>query len=253
MSDNYDEALDVILNDISVKGLVDEVKSLYDGKELIVKLDVNLDSHGAFDWQKPDPTILINPNTGLSIANICHELIHAVQYKNGFPIIRNDLYKDKRTKVATELLSNILHIQLAHEFDKRGISVKEYFHPTISTIKNVLKKRKKKDIKELPVLRIQYDAIVYLRIFYEAKYLTPQEKKYIGDTFKKYSPTAYDLAKELKVIIDKNNNLTPDGSAKSICNCFEHLNGNNASSKRSDFVVNLYSNSVKEINDNYSF
>ena len=146
MTDKHDETLKIILEDEKVKELVDEVRKLYGGKELIVILDSGLDSHGAYDWQKPEPTILINPITGLSVANICHELIHAVQFKNGYPIIKSDLYKDKRKKVATELLSNILHIQLVIEFNSKGLSVKEYLDPTIGTIKKVLKKRKKKQM-----------------------------------------------------------------------------------------------------------
>jgi hypothetical protein len=248
---NHDIKLNSILDDPIVNGIVEEVEALYEGKSLIIHFDENLDSHGAFHWEVNEPTISINPKTGMTRSNICHELIHAIQSKNGFPFIRSNIYKDKRAKVITELISNLLHINLVYEFRKKKIDVSEYLTPTINQIKVVLKKRKKKEVKALPLLRIHYDSLVFLRIFYEAKYLPAQEKEYIKMLFKKFSPTAYELTFELIHIINKRNPIEAKECCLALFDCLNHLNGKNATKDRVDFIENNYIDSVRELKAKY--
>lgn len=247
----YINKFNLLVEDSRVKNIVAEVEQLYEGKELQVHLDETLNAHGGFDWQADRPTIHLNPKTGINKSTICHELLHAIQFKRGYPFIQNNIYNDKRQKVIQELVSNILHIHLVHEFDKRGLQVEEYLSATIKAIKINLKKRKKSDIKNLPILRIHYDASVYLRIFYEAIYLGAQEKVYIGSLFKQYSPVANELSIELRKKIDSNNVLEPAGCAEAIFDCLSLLNGSNISSGRPDFVQNLYIDSSNELRQKY--
>jgi hypothetical protein len=244
---NYQDKLNNILNDPTVSGIVKEVEALYEGKSIVIHIDEELDSHGGVHWQEKEPTISINPKTGITRANICHELIHAIQLKSGFPFIRSNIYKDKRSKVLMELISNLLHINLVSEFNKRGIDVSDYLSPTINQIKVGLKKRKKKEVKTIPLLRIHYDSLVFLRIFYEAKYLPLQEKEYIKLLFKKFSPTAYELTFELVEIIEKRNPVEPNGCFQALLDCLNHLNGENATRNRFDFIENHYIDSTNEL------
>lgn len=250
--EKYPDELNKILKDPIVEKLIGEVENLYENKSLVILVDENMDSHGGFHWEANIPTISINPKSGINKSNLCHELIHALQLKNGFPFIRSNIYKDQRSKVVQELVSNLLHINLLNEFKNRKIDAEEYISPTIQSIKVVLKKRKKKEVKTIPLLRIHYDSLVFLRIFYEAKHLNLQEKNYIELLFKKYSPTAYDLTFELMDIINKRNPLEAEGCILALVDCLNHLNSiKNASSKRLDFLNNLYIDSINELNDKY--
>lgn len=248
----YHNKLNDILDDPTVNDTVKEVEALYQGKSLVVHLEEKLDSHGGFHWENMEPTISINPKAGLTKSNICHELVHAIQLKRGFPFIRSNIYKDKRAKVLTELISNLLHINLVSEFNNRKIDIAEYLSPTIDQIKKGLKKRKKKEVKTIPLLRIHYDSLVFLRIFYEAKYLSSQEKEYIKLLFKRFSPTAYDLTFELLAIIGKRNPIEPKGCFLALLDCLNHLNGKNATKNRIDFVENQYIDSVNELKAKYN-
>lgn len=247
----YQTELNTILDDPLVRDLVNEVENLYGERKLLVELNENLGFHGGFDWEAEQPTIHLNSITGINKSNICHELIHAIQFASGFPVIKSNIYKDKRETVIGELISNILHIHLVSEFKKRNIGVDGYLSPTIVAIKKVLNNRKKKEIKTLSILRIHYEALAYLRIFYEAIYLDSQEKKYIGNLFCRYSPVAYELTFEIKKTIDKKNVLEPKGCTQAISDCLILLNGNNSSSCRLDFVVDMYSDSLHELHGKY--
>ncbi|OUR83002.1 hypothetical protein A9Q82_06030 [Cycloclasticus sp. 46_120_T64] len=247
----YPDELNEILENLSVKKIINEVETLYEGKSLEIIIAHDLDSHGGFHWEAEVPTISVNPRTGINKSNICHELIHATQFKKGFPFIRSNIYKDKRGKVVQELVSNLLHINLVKEFNNREISVEEYLSPTIDQIKKELKKRKKKEVKTIPFLRIHYDALVFLRIFYEGKYLSSQEKNYIKLLFKKFSPTAYDLTFELMNIINKSNPTEPEGCALALLDCLNFLNGSNVTRKIPDFMENQYVDSLNELKDKY--
>ena len=249
----YPNELTEILENFTLKHLLKEVEALYEGESLIILLDKNLDSHGAFHWEADKPTISINPKSGINMSNICHELIHALQLKKGFPFIRSNIYNDKRAIIVRELVSNILHIHFCFVSTNRKINTEEYISPTIKKMKTTLKSRKKKQIRTLPLLRIHYDSLAFLRIFYEAKHLNSKEKNHIKHLFKKYSPIAYDLTFELISIINKRNPINPEGSMLAILDCLNHLNGvNNVSSKRPDYSENLYLDSIHELKVKYN-
>jgi hypothetical protein len=247
----YQTELNAILDDPLVRDLIIEVEHLYGERKLLVELNESMGFHGGFLWEAEQPTIHLNSKAGINKSNICHELIHAIQFALGFPVIKSNIYEDKREAVIGELISNILHIHLVSEFKKRNLSVDGYLSPTIVAIKKGLSSRKKKDIKALPIIRIHYDALVYLRIFYEATYLDSQERKYIGSLFCRYSPVAYELTFEIKKTIDKRNVLEPKGCAQAILDCLILLNGNNSSSHRLDCVTNMYIASLNELHGKY--
>ena len=249
---SIDNRIQEILEDPQVKTLVAEVEEKFDGNKLIIVKEDSSDSHGGFDWQAQKPTIYLNPKSGINKSNICHELIHALQLKIGFPFIKRNIYPDKRERVIGELNSNILHIHLVSIFKKLGISTKGYLDPTIFQIKKVLTKRKKNEINSLPIFRIHFDSLVCLRIFYEAVFLNTKGKNHLLELFKKYSPISYNLSLEMKNIIDKENVLQPAGSTRAILKCLNLLNQQNASSKQRDFMEDFYIESVKELNGAYA-
>ncbi len=251
MKESPDDLLKTILSQPSIKKLIAEVEDVYGGKSIETQLGMNDKSHGAFDWTLDHAKILINPDTGLNEANLAHELVHALQYKQGFPFLDQTGYQDKRHKVLRGLNSNILHIHLAEELEKRGFSVKDYFDPTVSEMVRVLSRRKSKETKELPILRIHYDAVEILRMYYERSYLTQNQQGQLSALQARKSPVAKKLSLELKEIIDSHDVTTPEGSAYALRDCLINLNGENASSRRSDYESGMYDKSIEEIEEKF--
>lgn len=190
--------------------LLKDVESQYSSDaNFIIKSTVNY--QGAFDYQNEKPTFIFRTDC-LNESNIAHELIHALQYKNGFPIIIKNLTNDKRFEIIKELNSNLLHISLVKEMINRGISPKDYIKEVVEKVKKFIKD----DIQVQQMYhgkkeRRHYDALMLLRIEYEAIYMKKIEKEKIYRMYKRKMPEVYNLFVKIKTIISANDPSTPSG------------------------------------------
>ena len=190
--------------------LIQEIENIY-SKKIVIQIDNDMDSLGGFDYQKESPTFVFRDDT-LTESNIAHELIHALQLKKGFPIIIQNLTYDEKFLVIRELNSNLLHISLVKEMTDRGISVKEYIKVTIKKIKRFIKDSKKvNEMRNTIIERKHFDAIILLRIEYEAIYLNKVEKEQILKKYKTNYLEAYNLFIEINSIIEKKDMYTVEG------------------------------------------
>lgn len=138
-------------------------------------------------------------------------MTHALQLNYGFPIIIKNLTKDKRFDVIRELNSNLLHINLVNELKKRELPIKEYIKPTIDKLIKFIKDHKNiQKFRNLSYERTHYDAIVLLRLEYEAIHITLRDKEIVYKKYKEYLPEVYSLFLKVKNIILKYDMNNPE-------------------------------------------
>jgi hypothetical protein len=230
-----------ILTSRKLSLLIQDVRRLYNSDEIIFEIEKQAYGHGAFDPMSNTPRILINSQTGLNESLIAHELIHAIQMKEGFISSLNGIYQDKRETVIIYLNSNILHIPLVRTMKERGFSIKKYFAPTLFNIKRGLEEIQKETIYQRPFIRVHYESAAYLRLNYEATYLSMNEKYHFYQLFKRKSPVAASLGDEMVTIIDKCNPLTPRGNIRALYECLKLINSRDLSQKTSGYFPGAYS------------
>ncbi|WP_345972237.1 hypothetical protein [Sulfurimonas diazotrophicus] len=215
------------------------LKSLLTTSEKLVKLKTEVEeafgvpalfyinptlSHlGGYDHIRAQPTFVFHPDH-INESNIAHEMIHALQKKSGFPIIIKDLVNDKRFTVIQELNSNLLHINLVEQMSNRGIDVKPYISSTITKLQNFIhNKSDVKKMRSIGIPRTHYDAIVLLRLKYEAVYIPESRKRKTYRLYKSRYPEAYDLFTELVNIIDTYNMHAPETTKEAFKKCLQLL------------------------------
>jgi len=202
----------LIKDSIKLVLLLEEVEILYD-KKAIFTIDNNLKAQGGFDYQNIVPSFTFRSDT-INEANIAHELIHALQYKQGFPIIIKNLTTDKRFDVIKELNSNLLHIGLVEEMKKREIPIKDYIVNVVEDMKTFINDDTKvTNMKNAIPERKHYDALQLLRLEFEANYLSKNDKDGIYKMYKKKMPEVYKLFVRMIQIIKKFNMQTGEGVA----------------------------------------
>lgn len=243
----HKEVVATFLSDRAVSDLVKEIQEKY-GEDPIIKIDDTLESQGAYDWGSSPPSIFLNPLTGLNKENLCHEMVHVLQFSEDFFIVSSAVYRDLRKSVVKELNSNILHIHLTSEFRKRKISSKKYLISALQRAENALKKRTPESIKNFIPLRLHYDAIFYLRIVYEANFLTKAEKRKWHRMYLKYAPNVFPISASLQKIINKTNALNPDGAMEALLNCLQYLDSDLAA-RTSEYGPSPYKTSIDEIKE----
>ena len=222
--------------------LIKKVADAYKSKKVTLKMDPTLDFlHGAFDPGQSTPTILFNPKTGISESNFAHELIHALQIRQGFPTVpKFKGFDDKRGTVLRELCSNIMHIALADTMLRMGFSLEEYLRPTLESISKELSNRRDDSETKMIFLRSHYEASVYLRLHLEAKFLSKKEKQKFESLFDRKAPIAKSVGKELIKIIEKYDTHSPDGAITALYVCVKFLNIKDLSKYYSDYAPNAY-------------
>lgn len=254
--DNADEVtikqLTGIIHSNKLERLIDEVIDLYQKDRLILLIDDNLESHGGFDPDSKTPKVLLNSKTGISESNLAHELIHAVQIKQGYPTVPK-MFKDRRNNVLRELCSNIMHIPLTDIMLKSEFSIEEYLRPTLNSISKVLSARDNKAETRMIFLRAHYEATVYLRLHYEAKFLSSKERQYFESLFESKAPIAKALGKELINIINKYDIHSPRGAIIALYECVEFFNNKDLSTYYSDYASNTYSPYIQYWRKKYPF
>ncbi len=222
--------------------LIKKVADAYRSKKVTLKMDPTLDFlHGAFDPEQATPTILFNPKTGISESNFAHELIHALQIRQGYPTVpKFKGFNDKRGAVLRELCSNIMHISLADTMLRMGFSLEEYLRPTLEGICKVLSNRRDDSETKMIFLRSHYEASVYLRLHFEAKFLSKKQKQTFESLFERKAPIAKSIGKELIKIIEKCDTHSPDGAITALYICVKFLNIKDLSKYYSDYAPNAY-------------
>ncbi|MBL6967042.1 MAG: hypothetical protein ISR62_01295 [Desulfobacteraceae bacterium] len=211
------------------------------------------DIHGAFDANSTPPRILLNKETGLTEANIAHEIVHAILVKNGFPTT-NKLFEGRRNDVVQELTSVIQHMPLVRFLHERGFDVLEYFEPTLNQIQENLPKydEKKADNYKHPFY-VHYLSITYLRLRYEAVFLEKDKKEYFTNLFYTYTPIGTRLGKSLEMIINNSNPYSPEGNALALYNCLRYLNTETLGGQVPKFRENLYDPWIVNLEKKYKF
>jgi len=89
---------------------------------IVIRCDSLLSAHGMYLNQLTHATILVHPVTGLNESNLAHELIHALLKKQGYPMLPQRLFADKREEVVVELCSNITHVALGDLMSEMGFT-----------------------------------------------------------------------------------------------------------------------------------
>ena len=215
--------------------ILEEVEILYEHKVKFT-IDDNLKSQGGFDYQDIVPSFFFRSDT-INEANIAHELIHALQYKQGFPIIIKNLTADKRFKVIQELNSNLLHIGLVEEMKRREISVKDYIVNVIEDMKNFIADDKKvSEMKKAIPERKHYDALQLLRLEFEAIYLSKKDKDEIYKMYKRKMPEVHKLFLKMLQIIKKFNMQTGEGVTSALSEILRLFNKDRDYSKYSELL-----------------
>jgi hypothetical protein len=107
---------------------------------------------------------------------------------------------------------------------ERGFSIKQYLKPTLHEIDLMLSQRKEEEIHRLPLLRVHFEAIVYLRLKYEAIDLSQKDRVHYFRLYKTKSPIATSLGLELIDIINNCNPYEPKGSILTQYKCLKLLN-----------------------------
>jgi hypothetical protein len=241
--DNADERtlkqLTNMLRSKNLQHLISKVIELYQTNRVIIFIDNNLGSHGAFNPDSIIPTVHLNPKTGISESNIAHEFFHAVQIKQGYPTVPK-MFKDKRRNVLIELCANIMHVSLTDLMVESGFSIEEYLRPTLNSIRKVLNSRDDNAETKMGFLRAHYDASVYLRLHFEATFLSGEERKYFESLFDNKAPIAKAIGKELINIINKYDTHSAQGAILALYESVEFLNNKDLSAFYSDYAQNTY-------------
>lgn len=124
---------------------------------------------------------------------------------------------------------------------KMKFNVESYIRPTLSAIYNGLSARQINEVQNITLLRIHYEAAIYLRINYEAMFLSKKEKEFLNNLFRSKAPISISLGLEMIDIINKSNPHTPTGNTLALYNCIKLLNERDFSKTVFDFSFNLYS------------
>ncbi len=251
-ADDTKRQLNRILNSTKLQIVILQVVELYRTDRVVLTIDDSLEEHGGFDPDSNIPKILLNPKTGISKSNLAHELIHAIQIKQGYPTVPK-IVEDKRANVLRELCSNIMHISLTGLMVKSGFSIEEYLRPTLINIKNVLSTRATTAERHMIYLRAHYDASVYLRLHFEAKFLSYKERQEFDALFQSKARIAKSIGKSLIKIINKYDTHSPNGAIKALYACVEFLNNKDLSPYYSDYVHNAYSPYLQYWRQKYPF
>ena len=136
---------------------------------------------------------------------------------------------------------------------KLNFNLKNHLKPTLNSIKKVLSSRKDREVAIIPTLRIHYEAIVYIRINYEAKFLSRKKKMKFDKLFKRKSPTSLMLGKELIRIINKFGPYKPKENICVLYNCIKMLNDKDLSGIAKDYSIDLYSKYLEHLRLKYPF
>lgn len=242
-----------IINSDSLKQLIDEVKSKYCTKEILFEFYKKSDAHGAFDPDSPIPRILINPNSGMNEANIAFLLLNALKIKEGFPTTLKGIFSDKREHVIRELNSNLLSICVSKLLKERGFSIEEYITPTLISINTVLGNRGTKEVKRVPIRRVHYEAVVFIRLNYEATFLSSEEQSRFLKLFRDKAPLSFQIGNQLIDIIDDYNMLDPKESTIVLYECVKLLNCTASGNEVFDYEPNFYIPMIRALEQRYSF
>jgi hypothetical protein len=249
---NAKKRLRRILGSHRLQQIIDTVAQAYKADKAIIEADFDLSAHGAFDPDSGIPRILLNPKTGLTESNLAHELIHALQIKEGFPTVPK-IYKDKRSNVLRELGANILHIPLIGMMRQRGFSVKEYLTPTLSSITKNLSERDKKAETTMIFVRSHYEACIYIRLQFEATFLSKNERHRFESLFGTKAPIATSIGNQLIKLIKSHDVYKPKGSILALYQCVEFLNKKDLSKEYSDYFLDPYSDFLGYWQKKYPF
>lgn len=241
-----------IIRSRELNRLIGEVTTAYQKDQLILLMVDNLEFHGAFDPDSEIPKVLLNSKTGISESNLAHELVHAIQIRQGYPTVPR-MFKDRRKDVLRELSSNIMHIPLTDVMSRSGFSVENYLRPTLDSISSILAARNTKDETQMSFIRAHYEASVYLRLHYEAQFLSGKERRVFESLFNSKAPIAETLGKELIALIDKHDINTPRGATIALYECVEFFNNKDLSKHYSDHVQNTYSPFTAYLKKQYPF
>ncbi|MCJ7650751.1 MAG: hypothetical protein MUP85_19240 [Candidatus Lokiarchaeota archaeon] len=262
-----DKTLKLFINDVSdydfenlkklflsdnLKSLLFDVSSELDSDTIQFNISTKIDSHGAFDPNISIPTFILNSSTGLSSSNIAHELIHAIQIKEGYPTIKK-IYKDKRNDVLRELGSNLLHVPLAKILQSRGFKIEKYLAPTLMKTRNVLISRGEFDETKMIFYRAHYEAVFYLRIYFEANYLDNDQKIFYENLFKEKAPIALSLSKELISAITRYKLEDPVDYTKALYDCIKLLNDKDLSKYYKNYFPNCYADYLAYMKYTYEY
>lgn len=226
-----------INNSTKLTKLLEEVEKLYEQKAKFV-IDDTMKSQGGFAYQDIAPSFYFRSDT-INEANIAHELIHAIQYKQGFPIIIKNFTDDKRFDVIQELNSNLLHINLVKEMFQREIPVKDYIFNVVEDIKTFISDDiKVREMKNAIAERKHYDALQLLRLEFEATYLPKNEKNEIYKMYKNKMPEVHKLFLKMLQVIKKFDMNTGKGVAFALGEILRLLNKDRDYSQYSALLKN---------------
>ena len=207
------------------------------GTDVVIELSDQMEETGYYDPDSFPPTIAINKKTGLNESNLAHELIHIIQISQGFPTTPKGMFQDKRRKVVIELSSNLLHIPLVEEMNRRGIPIKPYIQPTLQAIEGVLSTRTSQQVSRIPIRRVHYEAAVLIRIKYESP--RPERRRFLR-LFESKSPAALGVWSRLESIIANEDVYHPEGNIKALYKALMLFNAFDLTLQAFDFERDLY-------------
>ena len=252
VSDSNFTTLKKIFLQNNLKGLLFDVSSELNSDTLIFNLSTAMNDHGAYDPGVRTPTFQLNAITGISASNIAHELVHSIQIKQGYPTIKK-IYKDKRNEVLKELGSNLLHIPLTKILEERGFNLEDYLMPFLKKMNDVLSARSKEGETKLIFYRAHYEATMYLRLQYEAKFLDDESRNFYVELYKKKAPIAFTLATKLIGKISKYNLDNPTEYTEVLYECIKLLNNEDLSKYYSTYISNCYIDYLRYMRNTYKY
>jgi hypothetical protein len=229
--------------------LLDEVKVAHNVQDVMCTLDPTIKGHGAFDPDSKSPAILINPISGLNASNVAHTLIHALQVAEGYPTIPRGIFSDRRQDVVAALRNSVLDVALVQGLAARDFSPNEYFEPTVRKIEEVLSARATPN--NLSILRVHYEAAIYIRLEYEGAYLPPERRADLDELFLTKSPVGFRLGKGMLKIIKRSAPYSARGNAITLVKLLKFLNTTTIGKEIHGFRVGLYTSCINAITEKY--
>jgi len=133
---------------------------------------------------------------------------------------------------------------------RKGFSVKKILDPLLIEIKHVLEKRGDKDIINLPLCRMHYESIIYLRINYEGLYLSREDKTELESLFAHKSPISLKLGKKLIEIINQSDPYEMRGNFIANYKCIYFINNFSGNENTKDYSSNTYDSYIKLLENN---
>ena len=238
-------------HDKRLQRLLAEVKEAFGDQTITWKIENTLLYHSLFSTEPPE--VSFDSEQSITPALIAHELIHALQFKQGYYILQSHKYPDSdlRPIVIRELNSNLLHIPLAKEMAERGFDARDYLEPSLADMKETFPESRITE-PESNILLVHFLAVWYLSLHYTMSFLSLDDRTYFDELFIETSSWAGQLSARLIEIIDSNDVQNPIGNTTALYDCIEFLHQDLLALEQAEYS-NGYGPTLTQMRDDCAF